>query len=115
MEDDQELGLAVRDLLLLFVFISEGVEAKEGAAVGGVGAGPSSGVVRPEGGLLLLMEDDDEDGLGGLMGSVGGGVGDDDEDVGSGCCGGSDCCSCCCNSSSGGSQRPEGGIKALES
>ena len=108
VDDDQELGLVVRDLLLLVLV---------GISLGGgsVGARPSSGVVRPDGGLLLLTEDD-EDGLEALFGSVGGGIDDDDKDVGSGCCGGGDCSGCCCcNSSSDEIQRPEGGIKALVS
>lgn len=101
MDDDQELGLAMRCLLL--ACISEVVEGEGigGTFGGGVGARPSSGVVRPEGGLLLLwlllLKDDDEDGLRELLGLVG--VDGADDDVGNGCCGGcgSSCsCSCCC-------------------
>lgn len=60
MEDDQELGLVERDLLFECIISAEMSAEACGAGVGGVGACPSSGVARPEGGLLLLREEDED-------------------------------------------------------
>lgn len=60
MEDDQELGLVERDLLFEGINSEEMSAEGSGAGGSGVGACPSSGVARPEGGLLLLREEDED-------------------------------------------------------